>query len=310
MSKSLESELQEPLIDLLQESYPTCAVEDLDLGHSKQPLLLLSDTPFHLSSPPASPPPSPCEGPHNSNDATDKLVTITDKQSKQAVYDMFCHYEDTSKQATLQTSKRPLAIIDAVCAGQLRKQKHRPGRMSLQGLAKALHSITHPQSQHHAISKDNGEDDSIEDYHHHHHHHHLHRNPTSQSTKGNAYQSARRRLSGDCIPNDSIVDGAPLNARHVHHHHHHHYHYLFHSDDDFRLQPLDKSLMVAAAGLRSSKVNAPLHSEDDFRALQPMDKSLVVAEAGLRSSKSNSTIPRFLESPARSVDISVEYGRK
>lgn len=281
MSKKLDAELHEPIIEGHHEVESVVGLEIDHNDHNQQNVLSLCDTPFNAISPPNSPPPASHQEASDTYDIFDKLISAPDKQSKQAVYDMFCHYGDAAKHVTKQSCKRP-SPADATCGGESRKHKLRSGRMSFHGLAKALHSITHL----HLHTSAAGGGDTCHAEQDHHHHHHRHYSPLPQasmaskaiSTQGQGAHIGGTNPSGEHYAYDDVIEaGSQSKSRHIHHHHHHHYHYLFHSDEDFRLQPLDKSLMVAAAGLRSSKASPALSS--------------------------------YLESPARG-DFPVDFGRK
>lgn len=266
MSKTLDEELHEPNIDA------ELGLQDLHTGsgiyHEGLPqhqVLPLCNTPHNPVSRPRSPPRLfDSYDTYDTYDAFDKLLSVPDMQSKQAVYDMFCRYGDASKHVTKQTNKR--APVDTTCGGESGKHKPWSGLMSIHGIAKALHNIRHPSSH-----LGNG-------VHNHHHHHHPPFSPLQKalSMQANGAHTGASRV-GEWFGYDDAIDKGRRKERHIHHHHHHHYHYLFHSDDDFRPQSLDKSLMVAAAGLRSPKVNHTLSS--------------------------------YLESPAR-TDFGMDCGRK
>ncbi|MCO5609183.1 hypothetical protein L7F22_063406 [Adiantum nelumboides] len=274
MSKKLDAELCESLDGQLAEDMHT----GFDLNQHK--VLAFYDAPPNAVSPQGSPPPAPHQQePLNKSDIFDKLISAPDKQSKQAVYDMFCQYGDTAKHVTKQTCKRS-PPADVTCGGEAGKPKLRKGRMSFHGLAKAIHSIKHLHL--HATSGGGGGGHGDEDVQDHHHHHHLHYSPQPHA----AMSGKAIHAQGQPVPtgdphayDDAIMEGSLNKSSHIHHHHHHHYHYLFHSseEDIFRIPALDKSLKVAAAGLRSSKVSPVLSS--------------------------------YLESPARG-DFPVDFGRK
>lgn len=281
MSKKLDADLHEPIIEGQVESVVDLEIDPND--HYQQNVLSLCDTPQTAISPPSSPPQAPHYEASDKYNIFDKLISAPDKQSKQAVYDMFCHYGDAAKHVTKQSYKQS-SPADATCGGESRKHKIRPGRMSFHGLAKALHSITHLHL--HTSTAGGGDSCRAEAGEDHHHHHHRHYSPLPQASMASKAFSTHGQGGHVGVTNpsvehnnydDVIEAGSQSKSRHIHHHHHHHYHYLFHSDDDFRLQPLDKSLMVAAAGLRSSKASPALSS--------------------------------YLESPARG-DFPVDFGRK
>lgn len=277
MSQKLDVELSEPRI----------GSDDLHLQPQQPQLLLLCDS-SHSSSPappaPASlsaseflaapsaeaaqflsqpPPPSSSPLQHNLDHEvfqdlypysimTPELnVSITDRHSKQAIYDMFCQFGDANKQ--------PAKKETWVNGGDVRKHKLTKHRMSFHSLAKALHHIAH-------LTHSAGQERYRQRQHHHHHHYSppLHHQQFPGKAGNCAYGiPSTSPPGGDRLPNERAEEESEKlrhPQKHIHHHHHHHYHYLFHSDDDFRLQPLDKSLMVAAAGLRAPKINPALSS--------------------------------------------------
>ncbi|MCO5607053.1 hypothetical protein L7F22_061245 [Adiantum nelumboides] len=280
MSKKLDAELSEHALD-----GQLAEVMHTGFNLNQHKVLALYDAPPNAVSPPGSPPPTPHQQePLNTSDIFDKLIFAPDKQSKQAVYDMFCQYGDAAKYVTKQTCKRSPAA-DVTCGGEAGKPKLRKGRMSLHGLAKAIHSIKHLHL--HGTSGGGGGghgDEGVQD---HHHHHHLHYSPQPHAAmSGKAIHAQGQPVHpGDPHTYDDAVEGSLNKSSHIHHHHHHHYHYLFHSSDEdiFRLQPaLDKSLMVAAAGLRSAKVSPVLSSylESPARGEFPVDFGRKWAEFG------------------------------
>lgn len=160
-----------------------------------------------------------------------------DKYSKQAVYDMLCHFTYLDK--TSKHGKSDFPGPD--CEIKKQKSKH---RSSLHSLSKALQHIAHlahPGDDHHREQ-------------HHHHKDIPFLDSSSKSLQKNTHTSAPFR-AGDEHEGSLFSPRHQYQHKHVHHHHHHHYHYLFHSDDGFTLQPQDKSLMVAAAGLRTPKMS-------------------------------------------------------
>lgn len=269
MSKKLDVELSEPRIgsdDPQQQQFLLLC----DSSHSPSPppapaSLSASDvvaTPFAEASQfLEQPPPSSSPLQHNLNHEvfqdlypysamTPELkVSISDRHSKQAVYDMFCQYGDANKQL--------VKMENCVDGGDVRKHKPKQ-RMSFHSFAKALYHIAH-------LTHSAGQ----ERYRQHHHHHHYSPQPHHQQFPGKALPQGNCAYGipstsppgGDRLPHERAEEDNEILRHpheHIHHHHHHHYHYLFHSDDDFRLQPLDKSLMVAAAGLRAPKMNPAL----------------------------------------------------